>query len=413
MPIIPVIIEQHAEEAAFQWIMRDGAVGDPHYSLEDLAHSDNRVEAHLDGLRIAGDPGWEICKDLLAFEEAGEVFSAAILAFESGAEDRTRAVLDAGTVDYETSRGLVSALGWIAFQKAAGRIRDLQQSESPDHRRVGLAACVAHRRDPGKTLTRALSDEDIMLRARALRAVGELGRKDMLPALKDHFTEKDGICGFFAAWSAAMFNDASAVAILREIAEEGYARSERACSMAIRCMNHHDALSWLRSIAGNSDCKRVVAKGYGVFGDPVAIPWLMEIMDIPDLARIASESFTMITGVDIALEDLEGEWPEGFEAGPTENPEDDDVGMDPDEDLPWPEPERIAAWWKENKGRFKGGQRYILGEPMDPGSLERALRHGYQRQRAAAAIEIAMRNPGQPLFEVRAPGFRQRRILGV
>ena len=30
------------------------------------------------------------------------------------------------------------------------------------------------------------------------------------------------------------------------------------------------------------------------------------------------ESFTLITGVDIAFEDLEGEWPEGFEAGPTE-----------------------------------------------------------------------------------------------
>ena len=27
----------------------------------------------------------------------------------------------------------------------------------------------------------------------------------------------------------------------------------------------------------------------------------------------------MITGVDITYEDLEGEWPEGFEAGPTEN----------------------------------------------------------------------------------------------
>jgi hypothetical protein len=41
----------------------------------------------------------------------------------------------------------------------------------------------------------------------------------------------------------------------------------------------------------------------------------------------------MITGVDIAYEDLEGVWPEGFEAGPTENPENENVAMDPDEDL--------------------------------------------------------------------------------
>jgi hypothetical protein len=28
-------------------------------------------------------------------------------------------------------------------------------------------------------------------------------------------------------------------------------------------------------------------------------------------------------------------------------------------------------------------------------------------------MELAMMNPGQPLFEVRAPGFRQKKILGL
>ena len=32
-------------------------------------------------------------------------------------------------------------------------------------------------------------------------------------------------------------------------------------------------------------------------------------MTIPDLARVAGEAFSMITGVDIAYEDLEVEWP--------------------------------------------------------------------------------------------------------
>ena len=68
MPIIPVIIEQHAEEASFLWLLRDSAVNESHYSLSDLANLDNRVEAHLDGLRIAGDEGWETCKETLALE---------------------------------------------------------------------------------------------------------------------------------------------------------------------------------------------------------------------------------------------------------------------------------------------------------------------------------------------------------
>jgi len=41
------------------------------------------------------------------------------------------------------------------------------------------------------------------------------------------------------------------------------------------------------------------------------------------------------------------------------------------------------------------------------------LRRGSQRQRAAAAIELALINPAQPLFEVRAPGYRQRAALGL
>jgi hypothetical protein len=50
-PIIPEIIDQHAEEAAFLWLRRDAAVHQPHYDIEDLAELDERVEAHLDGLR--------------------------------------------------------------------------------------------------------------------------------------------------------------------------------------------------------------------------------------------------------------------------------------------------------------------------------------------------------------------------
>ena len=69
LPVIADIISQHAEEASFLWLLRDNAVRDPHYSLEDLAELDERVEAHVDGLRIAGEAGWEICKEQLTWEE--------------------------------------------------------------------------------------------------------------------------------------------------------------------------------------------------------------------------------------------------------------------------------------------------------------------------------------------------------
>ena len=44
--------------------------------------------------------------------------------------------------------------------------------------------------------------------------------------------------------------------------------------------------------------------------------------------------------------------------------------------------------------------------------LERVLRDGSQPAREAAAIELCLRERRWPLFEVRAPGRRQRRALG-
>ncbi len=72
------IIEQHSEEAAFLWLLRGSAVSAPHYKLKDLAKLDDRIDAHIDGLRIAEDAGWEILKKQLEeHPEPGEAFAAA------------------------------------------------------------------------------------------------------------------------------------------------------------------------------------------------------------------------------------------------------------------------------------------------------------------------------------------------
>ena len=183
--------------------------------------------------------------------------------------------------------------------------------------------------------------------------------------------------------------------------------------MALRRMDLPTAHAWQRSLAQNRDSMRLATISAGAIGDPVLIPWLIDQMTIPELARVDGEVFTRITGVDIVYEDLDSEWPEGFEAGPTEAPEDENVDMDPDENLPWPEPELINKWWYTHRHELQPGLRYLIGKPMSFEWLQDVLRHGLQRQRAAAALELAMWQPGQPLFEVRAPGFRQQQLLRV
>jgi uncharacterized protein (TIGR02270 family) len=409
--IIETVINQHAEEVAFLWLLRNTAVHAPHYSLADLVYLDNRVEAHIDGLRIAGETGWEICKGALNHEEAGEIFAAAVLALESEDNDRIQTVIEMGRASVAQSRGLVSALGWLPYQHVKQYIKQLFTIVAPELHCIGIAACAVHRQDPGRYLTDTLSESDPWLRARALRAVGQLGRLDLRSLLQHHFATDDVLCRFSAAWSAALLGDMQAISSLQTVAVLDAPYREEAAKMALRRMDLTAAHAWQQALAHNQDTARLAVIGAGTIGDPVSIPWLVEQMTIPPLARVAGEAFTMITGVDIAYEDLDGEWPDGFEAGPTEDPEDENVDMDPDEDLPWPEPEKIAKWWYAHRSALQSDTRYLLGKPMSPAWLQDVLRNGMQRQRAAAALELAMRQPGQPLFEVRAPGFRQQQLL--
>jgi uncharacterized protein (TIGR02270 family) len=409
--MIELIVEQHAEDAAFLWRRRDEASRAPHYDLADLCAIDERVEAHLDGLRVAGDLGWEICEAALDEEDAGAIFTAAVLAVERGDVPGIARVLDGGGAVPVPSPGFMSALGWVAFDNVARILPGLLDPLCPASlRHLGIAACAAHRRDPGAALTQALFDADLRLRARALRAVGELGRTDLLRDILEELGSADEGCRFAAAWSAALLGDPAAVEVLRAIASAGGERSERACSLAVRRLDPKDGADFLDFLGKRSELPRAAIVGAGALGDPSLAPWLIQCMDTPALARIAGESWSTITGIEI-VGALAGGPPEGFSAGPTDDPADEDVAMDPDEKLTWPNAAAVRRLWTTRGPAFRPGVRYLLGSPMTPEWLQRVLGEAGQRRRAAAAMEITIRTPGTALFEVRAPGPRQRGAL--
>lgn len=407
-PIIKPIIEQHAEEAAFLWLLRDVAVYEPHYSLKDLVHLDDRVEAHIDGLRIAGDVGWDICKAALTLEEPGEIFTAAVLAFEGDKGMRVDDVIRVAVNSPETWRALVSAMGWISENDYQRWMPSLASANSSEYRRLAIAASAIRRDDPSGALNDALKDGDPRYQARALRAVGELKRQDLLPILRQHFTSDDFLCRFWAAWSALLLGDQSALEVIKPFVCVDSIFQKRVLQLALRVMDHTSSQLWLKELAKQPEMLRYVLIGTGVIGDPLYVPTLIKQMESPDVARVAGEAFTMITGVDLAYDDLEGEWPQGFEAGPTENSDDDNVDMDADEDLPWPEPVLVQKWWDKNQHRFQANRRYLVGEPISQFHCDHVLKNGMQRQRYAAALELALTQPETPLFETRAPGGFQK-----
>lgn len=412
IPVIPHIIDQHAEEAAFLWLLRNKAVYAPHYNLKDLAKLDSRVEAHIDGLRIAGDYGWEVSQANLEVKECGEVFVAGILALEGNTSDRIFSVYQVVETVPETLSGLISAFGWVEPHRLQGKVNGLLVSEQALWRQVGIAACAIHRVDPGKFLDRDIEDDNSQLRARASRAAGELGRIDLKPVLLAQATSQDSAVGFWSAWSAVLLGDrGKGLQALRQSIIEGSAFTHNAMSAAFRVLNLQEVKELLKTLAQSEPRIRDAIIGAGMSGDPSYIPWLIKQMELPELAKIAGESFSFISGADIAYEDLEGELPKNFAAGPTENPEDEDVAMDPDEDLPCPNPVLIERWWKQHQQNFMPGVRYLSGKPSNEFQCKDILRTGKQRQRQAAALALALMQPAKPLFETRAMGKRQQRCL--
>lgn len=412
MALLESILAQHAEEAAFLWHRRTAACRAPHYRLKDLTYVDQRVEAHLDGLRIAGEEAWEACEEIWTLEDAGEVFAAGVLAWEEGDADRIETVVAAATAGPLAARGAASALGWLAPHEAGKHLWPLLKDEDPNRRWLGLAAAAAHRIDPGAELHAALQSDDPRLAARACRAAGELGRTDLLPHLQTYFLADDEALRFWSCWSGTLLGDRTAVTVLRAFAPSP-AYGDRAVELAIRRMPEALAQGWLADLASEPALVRAAISGLGAFGDPAAIALLVELMDVPELARVAGEAFCLITGVDLVASGLGGAKPGDFEAGPTDDPQDENVAMDPDENLPWPSGGKTEAWWAANRGAFPSGVRHLLGSPITEESLRAALRAGYQRQRAHAALELALLRTGKPLFESRAPGVRQRQELAA
>ncbi|MBC7851821.1 MAG: TIGR02270 family protein [Pirellulaceae bacterium] len=433
MAAIAEIIDRHVEEAALLWIRRESAISQPHFRLRDLVHLDAGLEAHVDGLRAAEldsrGISWTVCQRELHWNEPGEVFPTAILAWESGEETHLQVLLQAASKSYECSRPLVSSLGWITEEQATPHIDRLLSHRKGFHRRIGIAACALRGRDPGEALNQAVKSSDKLLKARALRAIGELARRDLLPAAKESLRSRDLGCKFAAAWSLArLSDDSTAIEVLKRIVESQALGKEelrqpeyaeyaacfpRALQLVLRKMEAEASTKWLKKLAQNPKLVRQAVIGTGVVGAPDSIPWLLSLMSVPEFARVAGEALTMITGLDLAAKEFARNRPPGFESGPTEDPADENVALDEDENLPWPNPTKLAAWWERRRDDFVPQTRYLCGNPLTEEWLDDVLQHGYQRQRAAAALELAIRAPERPLFNVRAAGRRQQQLLGL
>jgi uncharacterized protein (TIGR02270 family) len=411
-PPIPVVVMQHAEESAMLRHMRSVLVRAPHVKLHQLGRLDERIAAHLDGLAVAGAYGRRLLQTALAEPGAGEMFAAAVRAIEDRDAQTLDKLLAVAEALPELRRGLGSAFGWVSASALRGIGRALLESASPFRRELGLMSCALHGVDPGPMLDAALADDDASLRGRALQSAGRLGQTSRSESCLRALADADETLHFAAACAALMLGDrGAAVASLHRLALGPDGPDDRAVGLLLKVTDAASTSTLLQRLAEDKRHVRSLIRAIGVAGDPFYVPWLIQQMNDPALTRLAGESFSLIAGLELAYLDMERKPPEGMDFGPNDAPDDDNVAMDEDDSLPWPDPVRIGTWWQAHGSGFVAGKRYFMGEPPSNAHALVVLREGFQRQRSAAAIYLCLMQPGTVLFNTAAPAWRQQWLL--
>jgi uncharacterized protein (TIGR02270 family) len=410
-PVVAVVL-QHVEDAAVLRNSRSYLVSASDVKLHQLRRLDDRLAAHLDGIAVAGKHGTLLTIAALQNSGQGEIYTATVNTIESRDAVGLEKLLSGTEPLPEIQAAVVSAFGWVTAASLQGITKALLDSPNSFRRQVGLAACAMHQVNPGVALVAALNDESSALRARALRVVADLGLVNHLQACTDGLKDEDPDCAYQAARAGILLgNRGASVSALHRIALAPGPWRSRALGLLLKLQSPTDAHATLKALAQDPACIRLLIHGIGTAGDPHYVPWLIQQMQDLKLSRLAGESFSYITGLDLAYLDLERKPPEGVGFGPNDDPNDDNVAMDEDDGLPWPDVEKVSAWWQAHGHRFATGARYFMGEPPSPGHCLDVLKNGFQRQRMAAAIYLCLLKPGTPLFNCAAPAWRQQRLL--
>lgn len=406
------ITEQYASEAAFLWLLRSRALTSPLYYTTDIIELENRIEASLHGLLATSEMGWQACLEQLQYEEAGEVFTAAVVAFRSRNATRIKMVCELAMTTPEMTKGLISALAWVENEIAKFWIQRFLSVTDPGYKILGLAVCGARREYPDKYLLAILQDTETAkqptLHSRALRLIGELKRWDLVPALNAGMDADDPVVVFWANWSAALLGNQAAVKNLKPWVVEYSDLSDRAIQMAFSLLPVAEARGWIAEMVKDPGLHRQAIKAIGVLGDPQAIPWLIHLMSKPELKRIAGWAFSQITGINLEKTNLTIDQPDDIELGPTDEPSEENILMDEDEDIPWPDKHKVAKLWQVHSRMLQAGQRYFQGQEITkqlPGNI---FVSANQQQKELSALQRALYDKHTMFVNIKARNIKNR-----
>jgi uncharacterized protein (TIGR02270 family) len=387
------IFERLLDDVAFLWLQRSQVVDHPAYFQWDLAAMDERMQNYFRALLQAPDISWALFEESVDVADAGYFFASAVLAFRTLNTKNIQKLVEWSTGNREGIAGISSALAYLPGSLVHPWIKKFLISQNKHHQYLALSACHLRREDPRSYLTKILQQPDIKshkdLFITALKLAGTLKRADMLPLLHSAMADKCIEVKFWAAWSCALLKDTTAIPVLKKFAKADNHWQKDALTSLLLLLDTAEARALVDGLSRNEATRRQAIEGCTVLSDASALPWLLQMAKLEEFNQKATQAVVTITGIS-----LENDWLKPHAPLVEEND-----FADLDEELPRVDPDKLMSAWQQNSARWKSGQRYFLGEPLETRKILNLYQHANQAHRRTAALHLATLLSDRPLLD--------------
>lgn len=346
-PVLVDIVEEHFEELDFLSELREGSLRAREWTLADLAQHEERMEAHLDGLRVAGSAALELAREALG-GGAPHAATLVLCAFGDNA-DRTAVLAILAGEDVDASLAVARALRYPEISPYLPSLRTIYADAALGPAIAAFDVLAFHRCHVSRRED-LFAIEVPLLACTVFDAAGRTGtltRGDLEHALQ----HSDETVRATALRAGAMLGHAHTT----ELARRSASRPTDPDPAAVRFLGvvgEPSDLPLLVTLVRNPTVGPAALGALGALGDMRAIPVLLEAMDSPQLGPAAVDAYRRMTGAD----DIEGERPL-LPAGTLGDPEADLEALPPDR-------VKATADWQRRASQLASGVRIQMGREV-------------------------------------------------
>ncbi|MCI0379991.1 MAG: hypothetical protein L0215_20610 [Gemmataceae bacterium] len=363
------ILVEHLEEFEFLWVQRQRVLRSPLYTMRAFAELEERIEAHVQGLLIAGDDLPALVEPGLEGDDPAAVFSSAYLLLRLQTEASGKRVIDAFLqAEGGKLQGLKQAL-CVGLVQALGPLQRAGESASPA---LAVAAweILARQNSADKkaaALTAFLKHADPAIRTAAWRALGYSQAPLATDLYRTGVADADPSVAKEAFWTAAWHGQSWILDHVRKIAAvPGIPPWDAIYLLAI--LGKPSDMENMRGISNNQALGPRRFLALGAYGCPDFVQVFLEGMASKDplSAVAAGQAFAKITGKNTESD-------QRVTIPPPDGREPDDFEKEFLDEVKLPDVEMARAHWKQKEAEYRKGTRWCRGQNLSQGATPALL----------------------------------------